>query len=73
MFDILTDGTHIQLRYKPKPQGRMLYDKEPFFFSDVDFDGTNELLIQEPLAGTRGTNLYHVYELDGTDNTHVDH
>ena len=69
MFDYPTDGTHIQLRYKPKPQGRMLYDKEPFFFSDVDFDGTNELLVQEPLAGTRGTNLYHVYELDGSERT----
>lgn len=36
---------------------------------DGNFDGTKELLVKEPLAGTRGTNLYHVYELDGTERT----
>ncbi len=67
MFDIPTDGTHIQLRYKPKPQGWMLYDKEPFFFSDVDFDGVNELLITCPQEGPHGMTAYTVYELDGTE------
>ena len=69
MFGMPADEKEFTLRYRPKPKGEMLYSKEPFFFSDVDFDGTNELLVQEPLAGTRGTNLYHVYELDGTERT----
>ena len=61
------EGKEIVLKYIPLPGGKMISEDCTFFFSDVDFDGTKELLVKEPLAGTRGTNLYHVYELDGTE------
>ena len=64
---ILHDGETITLKHTPLPKGKMLSEKCTFFFSDVDYDGTKELLVKEPLVGTRGTNLYHVYELDGTE------
>ncbi len=67
MFDFPTEGTDIRLHYKPKPQGRMLYDKEPFSFADVDFDGVEELLITCLLEGPRGMTAYTVYEPDGTE------
>lgn len=66
-FDIPTDGTHTQLHYKPKPAGTFLYDREPFFFSDVDFDGVEELLTLSYMEGPHGTNAYLVYEPDGTE------
>lgn len=64
---VLHDGETITLKHTPLPKGKMLSEKCTFFFSDEDYDGTKELLVREPLAGTRGTNLYHVYELDGTE------
>ena len=64
---VLHGGETIKLKHTPLPRGKMISPDCTFFFSDVDFDGTKELLVKEPLAGTRGTNLYHVYELDGTE------
>ena len=55
------------LYYHPKPKGQMLYDQEPFFFTDIDFDGTEELIIVELQAGPRGANAYRVFEPDGTE------
>lgn len=63
------DWETITLMHTPLPKGKMISEDCTFFFSDVDFDGTKELLMKEPLAGTRGTNLYHVFELDGTERT----
>ena len=45
----------------------MISENCTVFFSDVDFDGTKELLVREPLIGPKGTNGYHVYEPDGTE------
>ena len=64
---VLHGGETITLKHTPLPKGKMISPDCTFFFSDVDFDGTKELLVREPLAGTRGTSLYHVYELDGTE------
>ena len=64
---VLKDGETITLEYTSLPKGKMISDECTFFFSDVDFDGTKELLVKEPLGGPRGTNAYHVYELDGTE------
>ena len=36
--------------------------KSPFFFSDVDFDGKDEFLVNLYRYGTYGSNLYAVYE-----------
>lgn len=60
-------GENKILYYQPKPKGQMLYDQEPFFFADVDFDGTEELIIVDLQAGPRGSNAYRVFEPDGTE------
>ena len=51
-------GQTVQIKPTPLPAGEMISENCTIFFSDVDFDGTKELLVKEPLAGTRGTNLY---------------
>ena len=68
---VLKDGETITLKHTPLPKGKMISEDCTIFFSDVDYDGTKELLIKEPLAGPRGTNAYHVYELDGTEREDV--
>ncbi|MCR5352222.1 MAG: hypothetical protein K6E35_07010 [Bacteroidales bacterium] len=57
----------ITLKHTHLPRGKMISPDCTFFFSDVDFDGTKELLVREPLYGPRGSNGYHVFELDGTE------
>lgn len=64
---VLHGGDTITLKYTSLPRGKMISPDCTFFFSDVDFDGTKELLVREPLYGPRGSNGYHVYELDGTE------
>lgn len=64
-------GKEIVLKYIPLPGGKMISEDCTFFFSDVDFDGTKELLVREPLAGPRGTGFYHVYELDGKERDDI--
>ena len=68
---VLKDGETITLKHTPLPKGKMISEDCTIFFSDVDYDGTKELLIKEPLAGPRGANAYHVYELDGTEREDV--
>lgn len=62
----LHDGDTITLQYTPLPEGHIISSDCTFFFSDVDFDGMEELIVREPLAGPRGIGAYHVYELNGT-------
>ena len=62
----LHDGDTITLHYTPLPERQVISPDCTFFFSDVDFDGTKELIVREPLAGPRGIGAYHIYELDGT-------
>ena len=64
---VLHGGETITLKHTPLPKGKMISPDCTFFFSDVDFDGTKELLVREPLYGPRGSNGYHVFELDGTE------
>lgn len=49
--------------YTPKKKDEILSEYSPFFFSDVDFDGEDELLINEHRGGSRGTNSYEVYKI----------
>lgn len=66
-FDtILHDGETITLKHTPLPKGKMLSEKCTFFFSDVDFDGTKELIYVARSEGWHGESAYYVYELDGT-------
>ena len=56
----------IVLQYVPKPKGVMLYDKEPFCLSDIDYDGVDEILVLEFCGGAHGVNSYLIFEKDGT-------
>ena len=49
--------------YTTKKKDEILSEYSPFFFSDVDFDGEDELLINEHRGGSRGTNSYEVYKI----------
>ena len=49
--------------YVPKLQEEILSEMSPFFFIDIDFDGTDELIFTNYLNGQRGYNSYDVYEI----------
>jgi len=40
-----------------------LPDDSPFFFSDVDFDGEDEFIINRYKSGSRDSNAYDVYDI----------
>ena len=51
--------------YIPKRADEVyLSEKSPFFYSDVDFDGEDEFIVNLYEYGTYGSNLYAVYERD---------
>ena len=61
---LYSDKTVIELDYTPKaPNEKYLSEKSPFFFSDVDFDGEDEFVINLYNNGSRGSNTYEVYEI----------
>ncbi len=64
---ITENSRNVTLQYKPKPEGEMLYSDEPFFFSDVDFDGVDELLVVDPMRESNDMYAYRVFELDGRE------
>ena len=64
--DIAQQSNDIVLEYVPKPKGSMLYSDELFFFSDVDLDGVDELIILDYGQGIHGVHAYRVFEPDGT-------
>lgn len=43
-----------------------LSDESPFYFTDIDFDGEDEFVVNLYKYGTYGSNLYAVYEPDFT-------
>lgn len=47
----------------PNPKDSLDYDA-PFFFSDIDFDGKQELVITSSKTGQRGTNEYKIYKYE---------
>ena len=47
-----------------EPLKAKVFIKTPFFFEDVNFDGTKELLITETRGGQRFTHEYKVYSID---------
>lgn len=49
--------------YTPKSTD-YLSDESPFYFTDIDFDGEDEFVVNLYKYGTYGSNLYAVYEAD---------
>ena len=57
------DNMILELDYLPKSKNEYLSHNSPFFFSDVDFDGEEELIINNWRCGTRHCNTYDVYKI----------
>lgn len=53
----------LELDYLPKSANEYLSHSSPFFFSDVDFDGEEELIINNWRCGIRYCNTYDVYRI----------
>ena len=60
-------NTVIELDYTAKLKSEeYLSDDSPFFFSDVDFDGEEEFIINRYKSGSRDSNAYDVYDVAHT-------
>ena len=58
------NNTVIELDYTAKLKSEeYLSDDSPFFFSDVDFDGEDEFIINRYKSGSRDSNAYDVYDV----------
>ena len=58
------NDTIIDLNYTPKLDNeKYLSDSSPFFFSDIDFDGKDEFIINRFKGGSKGSNAYEVYKV----------
>ena len=58
------NDTIIELNYIPKLDSeKYLSDNSPFFFSDIDFDGKDEFIINRFKGGSKGSNAYDVYKV----------
>lgn len=58
------NNTVIELDYTVKLESEeYLSDDSPFFFSDVDFDGEDEFIINRYKSGSRESNAYDVYDV----------
>ena len=58
------NNTVIELDYTAKLESEeYLSDDSPFFFSDIDFDGEDEFVINRYKSGSRDSNAYDVYDV----------
>ena len=61
------DNMILELDYLPKSKNEYLSHNSPFFFSEVDFDGEEELIINNWKCGIRHCNTYDVYKITNND------
>lgn len=59
------DGLVLNIDYLPKKENDYLSENSPFFFQDLDFDGKDELVINNWRRAIRNCNTYDVYKIDG--------
>lgn len=57
------DGLVLNIDYLPKQKNEYLSENSPFFFQDLDFDGTEELVINNWRQSIRYCNTYDVYKI----------
>lgn len=60
------DGRQIVLPYIPVSMGKTISTEGTFFFTDIDFDGQNELVYVAHFHGSHGCTAFRAFELDGT-------
>ncbi len=60
----LKDGMVLHVDYLPKRADEYLSENSPFFFQDLDFDGKEELVVNNWRRSVRGCNTYDVYKLE---------
>lgn len=63
------NGEILRLDYYPKKQKEYLSRNSPFFFSDIDFDGQEELVINNWRNGIRNSNSYQIYKIGETNES----
>ena len=61
------DNMILELDHLPKSKNEYLSHNLPFFFSDVDFNGEEELIINNWKCGIRHCNTYDVYKITNND------
>lgn len=59
----LKEGSQISLNYIPPKANEYLSAHSPFYFKDMDFDGEEELVINNLCMGSRGSNEYDVFKV----------
>lgn len=63
----LKPGANIYLNYVKPKRGEYLSASSPFYFKDMDFDGEEELVINNLEMGSRGYNTYDIFKVLGLD------
>ena len=59
----LKPGANVYLNYTKTKKGEYLSSSSPFYFKDMDFDGKEELVINNLRMGARGYNTYDVFKV----------
>ena len=64
-FDLskLKGGETVHLDYIRPKKGEYLSDSSPFYFKDMDYDGEEELVVNNIAMGIRGYNTYDVFKI----------
>lgn len=61
------DNMILELDYLPKSKNEYLSHNTPFFFSDVNLDGEEELIINNWRCGIKHCNTYDVYKITNNE------
>lgn len=61
----LKHGANIYLNYVRPKKNEYLSESSPFYFKDMDFDGEEELVINNLQMGSKGYNTYDVFKVFG--------
>ena len=64
----LKPGANIYLNYVNPKSSEYLSASSPFYFKDMDFDGEEELVINNLEMGSRGYNTYDIFKVLGSDS-----
>ena len=63
----LKPGANVFLNYSKPKMNEYLSSSSPFYFKDMDFDGEDELVINNLQMGSRGYNTYDIFKVFGVD------